>query len=107
MTKTLPLFLFGLLLVIGADAFGKDQEAFQKADSNTWKKVFSDPCTGDWKERWFLDGEIGTVKTSPNSADRWRALCERFRPPLAPTTRSGENLPKYQLKRGEEWTNHA
>ena len=25
-----------------------------------------DPCTGDWKELWFLDGEIGTVSTDPD-----------------------------------------
>ena len=26
--------------------------------------VCSDTGTGDWKQRWFLDGECGTVKNS-------------------------------------------
>jgi hypothetical protein len=27
--------------------------------------VFSDPCAEDWEEKWFLDGEVGTVTNSP------------------------------------------
>jgi hypothetical protein len=30
-----------------------------------WKQVFADDCTGDWQDKWFLDGEIGRVKTGP------------------------------------------
>ena len=42
-----------------------DKKAFERADSGKWKEVFSDTCTGDWKDRWFLDGEVGTVETGP------------------------------------------
>ena len=41
-----------------------NQKAFETADEAGWEKVFSDPCTGDWKERWFLDGTVGEVSTS-------------------------------------------
>ena len=27
--------------------------------------VLSDPCRKDWKAKWFLDGEIGTVTNCP------------------------------------------
>jgi len=40
------------------------RQAFDAADHDRWKQVFNDPCTGDWHERWFLDGEIGKVTTS-------------------------------------------
>jgi hypothetical protein len=45
----------------------KDQletkKAFEQAANGTWREVFSDTGTGDWKKKWFLDGEIGTVRT--------------------------------------------
>lgn len=40
------------------------RQAFETADHDHWKPVFNDPCTGDWTERWFLDGEVGKVTTS-------------------------------------------
>jgi hypothetical protein len=48
-----------------ARATGKDKAAFEQAAAGSWRTVFSDPCTGDWKERWHLDGRIGTVTTGP------------------------------------------
>ena len=42
----------------------KDKAAFEQAAGGTWREVFSDTGTGDWKQRWFLDGEYGTVKNS-------------------------------------------
>jgi hypothetical protein len=44
----------------------KDKAAFEQAAAGTWGEVFSDPGSGDWKQHWFLDGEIGTVKTGPD-----------------------------------------
>ena len=41
-----------------------DKAAFEQAAAGAWRVVFSDPCTGDWKERWHLDGSIGTVATA-------------------------------------------
>lgn len=43
----------------------KDKAAFGQAAAGDWRQVFSDPCTGDWREKWFLDGEVGTVTTGP------------------------------------------
>lgn len=43
----------------------KDKAAFEKALAAPWQDVFFDPCTGDWRKQWFLDGEIGAVETSP------------------------------------------
>ena len=43
-----------------------DKAAFEKAAAGAaWTEVLSDPCTEDWKEKWFLDGEVGTVTNSP------------------------------------------
>jgi len=43
-----------------------DKAAFEKAAAGAaWAEVFSDSCTADWKEKWFLDGEVGTVTNSP------------------------------------------
>lgn len=42
-----------------------DKAAFEKvAAGAAWAEVFSDSCTADWKEKWFLDGEVGTVTNS-------------------------------------------
>ncbi|MGB6221282.1 DUF1961 family protein [Haloferula sp.] len=43
----------------------RDKAAYERAAAGAWQEVFSDPCTGDWRERWFLDGEVGTVETAP------------------------------------------
>lgn len=39
-----------------------DQKAFEEVAGRDWREVFFDSGTGDWKERWFLDGEVGTVE---------------------------------------------
>jgi len=46
-----------------------DEQAFEKANAGKWTGIFSDPCTGDWKEQWFLDGEVGTVTTGPRGME--------------------------------------
>ncbi len=48
-----------------AAATDKEQAAFDQAAAGPWRAVFHDPCTGDWKERWHLDGLVGTVATGP------------------------------------------
>lgn len=42
----------------------EDKAAFEKAAAGGWREVFADPGSGDWKEKWFLDGAIGTVKNT-------------------------------------------
>ena len=34
-----------------------------------WTPVFHDPCTGDWQERWTLDGQVATVTNGPHGMD--------------------------------------
>ena len=41
-----------------------EKELFERADANSWESVFFDAGTGDWTERWFLDGEIAQVSNS-------------------------------------------
>lgn len=43
-----------------------DQVAFEQSAEEHWREVFSDSGTGDWKAKWFLDGEIGSVATGPD-----------------------------------------
>ncbi|MCC5846280.1 MAG: DUF1961 family protein [Verrucomicrobia bacterium] len=37
-----------------------------QADQQNWRTVFHDEGTGDWQEKWFLDGEVGTVSNGRN-----------------------------------------
>ena len=66
-------FLYSLCLttpVMAADAPipkpdpAQDKAAFEQAAAGAWQEVFADPCTGDWRQHWFLDGEVGTVTTA-------------------------------------------
>lgn len=79
MQKTAMAKRFALLLVSAiaaqismgvnmptAEQQKSDKKAFEQASARAWDEIFSDSCTGDWKEKWFLDGEIGTVKTGPD-----------------------------------------
>lgn len=43
----------------------RDKAAFEQAAAGKWQPVFADPCNGDWRQHWFLDGEVGTVTTGP------------------------------------------
>jgi lysophospholipase L1-like esterase len=43
----------------------EDRRAFDEAMAVQWKQVFADEGTGEWQDKWFLDGEIGKVKTGP------------------------------------------
>ena len=38
-----------------------DHSSFEAADARNWQEVFLDPGTGDWTEKWFLDGEVAAV----------------------------------------------
>ncbi len=46
-----------------------DQAAFEQASEERWQEIFSDSGTGDWKAKWFLDGEVGSVKTGSDGMD--------------------------------------
>ncbi len=42
----------------------REKEAFEKAERADWEEVFTDSCTGDWTEQWFLDGQVASVSNS-------------------------------------------
>ncbi|MCH7225772.1 YesU family protein [Verrucomicrobiaceae bacterium E54] len=42
-----------------------ERAAFQQADDRPWREVFADEGTGDWEQKWFLDGEVGKVTNGP------------------------------------------
>jgi len=59
------LFLLALFLGCKAQQTNtREKEAFEKARQNNWLEVFSDSCTGDWTEQWFLDGQVASVSNS-------------------------------------------
>lgn len=41
----------------------------RSAEVQTWQLAFADPCTGDWRDHWFLDGEIATVSNADIGMD--------------------------------------
>ncbi len=43
----------------------QERTAFEQAASAKWQEIFADDGTGSWKEKWFLDGEVGSVANSP------------------------------------------
>lgn len=75
--RSCPFSIISLILAAGTSAHATDfsennaqrrastdhviQAAFERANAASWRKVFVDPCTGDWNDKWFLDGEVGTV----------------------------------------------
>lgn len=61
----LYVLLVPMVALCGEMDFG-NQSVFNAANAGAWQEVFSDDCTNDWQEKWFLDGEIGTIETSTN-----------------------------------------
>ena len=47
----------------------KNMAEFQKLSRADWKEVFLDPCTGNWRDRWTLDGLKATVANSKKGMD--------------------------------------
>lgn len=43
-----------------------DKMAFEEALAGEWQTAFRDDCTGDYKDNWFLDGEIAAVRNGPD-----------------------------------------
>jgi len=44
-----------------ASAESDEEQSFQELQKRKWSEVFFDPCTGDWKKNWFLDGDDAVV----------------------------------------------
>jgi hypothetical protein len=67
-----PAFVASFLLAIHVMADeptpnpAGDMAAFETVVAGAkWEEAFSDSCTKDWKAKWFLDGEVGSVTNSP------------------------------------------
>jgi hypothetical protein len=71
-TYIIKHWIFALVasLILAAHATGDeskpnpvaDKAVFEKASQGAaWAEVFSDSGKADWKTKWFLDGEVGTV----------------------------------------------
>ncbi|WP_159517975.1 pectate lyase [Sunxiuqinia indica] len=43
-----------------------DKKQFDELCLLDWEIAFSDNCTGDWKDKWLLDGKVGYVENSEN-----------------------------------------
>ena len=52
-----------------AKASPETRAKFAQLVEANWREVCSDPCTGNWRESWFLDGEIGTVTNTPQGME--------------------------------------
>lgn len=46
-----------------------DRNAFDQAAAGTWREAFFDAGNEDWRQRWFLDGEVGTAKNGPQGLE--------------------------------------
>ena len=57
------LLLFFAMILSGSSLNAQDEFTTIKSSSN-WVLEFSDPCTENWENQWFLDGEIATVDNS-------------------------------------------
>ncbi len=68
MTLTTGLFLVGCTTQRSTPV-SPDQTAFEQVATGKWKKIFSDPFTGDWREKWILDGEVGTAINTPDGIE--------------------------------------
>lgn len=44
-------------------------ESFRELMEMDWEEVFSDSCTGDWRNAWVLDGEKARVSNGPEGMD--------------------------------------
>jgi len=47
-------------------ADGGEECSFRKLEKREWRDAFADPCTGDWRKSWFLDGDDAVVSTGEN-----------------------------------------
>lgn len=61
-----PLLICTLSLPLHSRGEDKDAGEFERLRDLDWQEVFHDPCTGDWHQRWALDGLKATVSNSGN-----------------------------------------
>lgn len=58
-------YLLCTLSLLTAGCMQSPQGEFNRLQSSKdWTLAFHDPCTGDWRDQWFLDGAIATVENT-------------------------------------------
>lgn len=45
------------------------KKAFGEASEATWQEAFFDSGTEDWKQKWFLDGDVGSVSNQASGME--------------------------------------
>lgn len=64
------LSVLGCVFALAEDRVeGDSAKRFAELSESPWKLVFSDPCTGDWNDRWTLDGKRAMVRTGPTGME--------------------------------------
>jgi hypothetical protein len=71
-TPTIGMMAAAVAITLGhgvdgteALAAAADRAAFDQAAMGDWREAFFDRGSEDWKQRWFLDGEIGRIQNGP------------------------------------------
>ena len=70
----LSAFLFAWLALAPAALADEKSEVasakqFEKLLKHEWKPAFEDSCTENWKDKWTLDGEVGTVTNTKSGME--------------------------------------
>lgn len=79
-----------------------EQDAFKQAPTARWRYVFSDTGMGDWREQWFLDGEVCTVKNGSGASSGLEALVEQTH---AASLKARERVLRETIAHDTSWPN--
>lgn len=63
---SMPCVIFLFLASTSGDA-NDDATLFEAIRTQPGSVVFSDPCSGDWRDQWFLDGEKARVSNADDT----------------------------------------
>lgn len=65
MNRVFRLLALLVLVLSTMQLSAKEPLSFEQVNSSRkWKLRFEDSCTGNWEDKWFLDGKIARVETS-------------------------------------------
>lgn len=68
--RNIQATLIILLAFVLASCGSESQSLFEvEKASPDWELRLSDPCTGNWQDRWFLDGKLATISHDEEGMD--------------------------------------
>ena len=67
--STFPLHTWAAEVEEPGEASPESCAEFAQLVAADWEEVMHDSGTDDWREQWFLDGEIGTVTNAPKGME--------------------------------------